>query len=118
VDSNLDWGQDLPLVRDTAARMPGRRLLLYYFGTDNPGDYGIERLDWERATDAEAAACDILAISATYLAGSYSEGADPFRDFRSIEPWSRAGYSILFFDLRSAEGSAALRTAMDCRPDR
>lgn len=116
-DSNLDWGQDLPLVRDTVARMPGRRLLLSYFGTDNPDHHGIERVDWERATGAEAATCDVLAVSATYLAGCYSEGADPFRDFRLAEPVARAGYSVFFFDLRTPEGSAALQTALARRPD-
>jgi len=42
VDSSLDWGQDLPAVRDYVARNPGGApFYLSYFGAGSPGYYGI-----------------------------------------------------------------------------
>lgn len=116
VDSNLDWGQDLPLVRRTHDAMPGTRLLLHYFGTDNPEDYGIDGVEWDGSTRAEAAGCDVLAVSATNLVGACAEGPEVFRDFRHIEPLARAGYSVFFFDLRTPAGARALQAALDRRP--
>lgn len=112
VDSNLDWGQDLPALARTLDQLSGKRVLLHYFGTDRPEDYGIRAVSWQGVTARQARACDVLAISATYLSGAYSEGVDPFRDFRALEPMARAGYSILLYDLRTASGRQALETAL------
>jgi hypothetical protein len=44
VDSSLDWGQDLPGLKQwlVANRHPGEPLYLSYFGTSEPDYYGIE----------------------------------------------------------------------------
>jgi hypothetical protein len=42
VDSNLDWGQDLPALRKLMDRHGIARLQLYYFGFVDPGLYGID----------------------------------------------------------------------------
>lgn len=46
VDSSLDWGQDLPALRDWLAghRKPGEPLYLSYFGTSEPDYYGINAI--------------------------------------------------------------------------
>jgi hypothetical protein len=40
-DSNLDWGQDLPLLAQWQEQHPGPPLYLAYFGSVNPQLYGI-----------------------------------------------------------------------------
>ena len=45
-DSNIDWGQDLPLLRAKLEQMGCRRALLRYSGTANPEAYGVARLPW------------------------------------------------------------------------
>lgn len=40
-DSNLDWGQDLPLIAQWQREHPGVKVYLSYFGTCDPEVYGI-----------------------------------------------------------------------------
>jgi hypothetical protein len=40
-DSNLDWGQDLPLLAQWQRAHPDRKLYLCYFGYADPRHYGI-----------------------------------------------------------------------------
>jgi hypothetical protein len=40
-DSNLDWGQDLPLVAKWQREHPDEKLYFCYFGAADPGFYGI-----------------------------------------------------------------------------
>lgn len=112
VDSNLDWGQDLPYLAKTLDQLEGKTVVLHYFGTDKPAHYGIEAEPWTRDIGPTARAADVLAISATHLAGAYGEERDSFCAFRRLEPIDRAGYSILLFDLNSDAGSRALEIAL------
>lgn len=112
VDSNVDWGQDLPALRAELQRLDGQRVALAYFGSDTPAAYGIPSSHWRKASDAELADCDYLAISVTYLQGLYLRG-DPFARFRSLPPVARAGYSILLYDLRDEEVALALSSARE-----
>lgn len=112
VDSNVDWGQDLPALRDELQRLDGQRVALAYFGSDAPAAYGISSSHWRKASDAELADCDYLAISVTHLQGLYVRG-DPFARFRSLPPVGRAGYSILLYDLRDEEVALALSAARE-----
>lgn len=112
VDSNLDWGQDLPLLAAEMERMPENNVLVRYFGTDEPEYYGIECTPWQDLDEEDVSSYQTLAISATYLNGVYSDDSDPFRGFRQLRPCSRVGYTIFLFDLTTTEGEAALRTAI------
>src|SRR6185436_15895222 len=77
-DSNLDWGQDLPLLAAWQRAHPDENLYLGYFGQADPAHYGIRarRLPTsdprvpgtELPTPGERAT---LAISATHLQGIY-----------------------------------------------
>jgi len=105
VDSNLDWGQDLPALRDL---LGGRQdVVLEYFGTALPAGYGIEA-----PPPSGGGSPGALAISATHLQGLYLESDDPFREFRSLAPSARAGHSILLFELDSPEARRALDAAV------
>jgi hypothetical protein len=47
-DSNLDWGQDLPLLAAWQARHPDRVLYFDYFGLCDPAAYGIRYVNIPR----------------------------------------------------------------------
>jgi len=110
VDSSLDWGQDLPALRTTLEQRHYTKVLFAYFGTASPAAYGLRAAPWRTATDAEVAACDWVAISATELQGVYGSRAQ-FSPFRSLAPTARAGYTIFLYDLSDPAVRSALREA-------
>lgn len=85
-DSSLDWGQDLPALRDWLAghRQPGERVYVSYFGTDEPARYvpdavlmprlpGFDRLrPWHWCEPG------LYAISATMLQHVYAQQRGPW----------------------------------------
>src|SRR5207248_5064511 len=83
VDSNLDWGQDLPSLKRRLDALGSRRPVLAYFGEAPPGAYGIRAVAWDRADDQAIAEADYFAPSATYLQGDGVRG-DPFAEFREL----------------------------------
>jgi hypothetical protein len=114
VDSNLDWGQDLPALRAVAERRGIRDLRLAYFGTAPPEAYGVRFLPWTAAEAPRDGAW--LAVSATHLQGLYLGAGDPFAPFRALEPDDRAGFSILLYDLASPEARRAYDAARAAQP--
>jgi hypothetical protein len=115
VDSNLDWGQDLPALKEEVERRGYRRIVLAYFGTDDPRFYGIGHIRWEDCLASDIPGCDAVAISATHLAGVYLGDADPLQPFRELAPSGRAAYSILIYDLRCPLVEAALHRSLGAR---
>ncbi len=106
VDSNLDWGQDLPALKAWMDARGIERIKLSYFGSADPGYYGIDA-DYlpgymsprpSRVT-REVRPGDVVAVSATNLQGVYLDEADrPLMErFRSRRPVGRAGYSIFIY---------------------
>jgi hypothetical protein len=106
VDSNLDWGQDLPGLKAYMDRNGIARLKLSYFGTAEPRYYGIQcdRLpgyppppDPVRAVEPG----ELVAVSATNLAAVYlSDDPDALRLMRRLQrqrPIASIGYSILIY---------------------
>jgi hypothetical protein len=88
VDSSLDWGQDLPALRDWVAtnRRPGEPLLLSYFGNAWPPHYGVRPnrfLPAAYIARPPFASYDyvpgLYAVSATCLAEVYTSYAGPWR---------------------------------------
>jgi hypothetical protein len=76
-DSNLDWGQDLPALRDWQRDNPGQTLYLSYFGTADPAFYGIRAIHLENGyflaeQKGRIEGPGVLAISATHLQGIYT----------------------------------------------
>lgn len=104
VDSSLDWGQDLKALKAWMDGQGIREIKLAYFGSAEPSYYGIggERLpgDLRPAHVAERIhAGDVVAVSATHLAGLYLDDAEAslMRRFRAQAPIARVGYSILIY---------------------
>jgi 4-amino-4-deoxy-L-arabinose transferase-like glycosyltransferase len=75
VDSSLDWGQDLPALKQWLKRnvKEQEKVYLSYFGTSSVRYYGIEAIwmlcwpDWERKDKAPALGPGVYCISATML---------------------------------------------------
>jgi hypothetical protein len=110
-DSNLDWGQDLPALRDYLDAHPRGRVAMKYFGTALPEAYGVNADDIAQLQVAPEG-YSTLALSATYLDGLHMGGLDPFSGFRRLDADSQVGYSIMLYDLRRSEALVAFREAL------
>ena len=101
VDSSLDWGQDLPLLKRWLAENAGRdQVYLSYFGSGEPDYYGIRarRLPFVNGFKQQqpyvALAPGIYAVSATMLVDVYSPTRGPwtlnhekeYQQLRALEP--------------------------------
>jgi hypothetical protein len=106
-DSNLDWGQDLPLLAEWQKRNLDRPLYLTYFGTVYPEHYGINYVNlpggyFLRKPDEFPEAPGVIAISATHLQSIYHSA----RTYAAYEPYRRAtpfevlGGSIYLFEYK------------------
>ncbi len=96
VDSNLDWGQDLPLVTEYVRSHPNGPIGLIYFGpafvTQLLAVPAIPMQDWGSEIPTR------VAISATALHGVSSGGRLNFWQlFADQEPLAMLGYSILVY---------------------
>jgi len=115
VDSNLDWGQDLPALRDYLKKEGIDQVYLSWFGPARPEQYGIRY----RALPgfplyqgpAEAFAYNpyqpgpgLYAISATNLQGVVLQDRDTFAWFREQEPLARPGYSLFVYRVPEPKG--------------
>ena len=105
VDSNLDWGQDLPGLKQYMDENDIESVKLAYFGLSNPEYYGIKyeylpsyintsKSPQTRPRERRG----YYAISATLLQGVYLPG-DFYSSFRDREPVARIGYSIFVYKL-------------------
>ena len=109
VDSNLDWGQDLPALKAWMDENRVERANLSYFGTALPAAYGVRyrplpgflhfvigpEVDSFNPYTPEPG---WYAISATSLRlGLVYREQDLFAYFRNKTPVARAGYSILIY---------------------
>jgi hypothetical protein len=106
VDSNLDWGQDLKRLGEWTRANHVGKLKLSYFGSADPGYYGIESEALPGYTSPHAARVtreirpgDTVAVSATNLQGVYLEPQDrPLMErLRALRPVARIGYSIFVY---------------------
>ena len=106
-DSNLDWGQALPDLRDFVRKNPGG-VILSYFGMDCPPAYGLDLQEAfstpqacsgsRRALPVELGA-EWLAVGATKWQGFYEKGVPAFSWLRSRAPRDVLGNSLLVYDV-------------------
>jgi hypothetical protein len=106
-DSNLDWGQDLPLLASWQRQHPNRTLHLAYFGTADPAYYAIryhnapEGYLYTRDQTERLPTTGVLVISATILQSALN--SDPshttYDPFRHRTPTTILGGSLYLFDL-------------------
>ena len=113
VDSNLDWGQDLPALRDVMDERGIKRVNLAYFGKAVPEQYGVrysplpsylrfvEGIELS-AYNPYSPEPGWYAVSATSLRLGLMqpESVDLYAFFRDLEPDARAGYSIYLYNVQ------------------
>jgi 4-amino-4-deoxy-L-arabinose transferase-like glycosyltransferase len=108
VDSNLDWGQDLPGLREYMTAHNIASVKLAYCGTADPHAYGIDyellpgisQPWWKRRSDPEILADPgpgVYAISATNLQGARYRNHDVYAWFRARKPDATIGHSIFVY---------------------
>ena len=111
-ESNLDWGQDLPALRDWQKRHPDPQLLLCYFGSVDPRYYGLRYVNMAGSLAPDDLPFSIhppavLAISAVDLQG-LNMTADMHDHYQMLlrgrEPIAVLGGSIYLYDV-SGPGS-------------
>lgn len=97
-DSNLDWGQDLPLLAKEVERRGIGSLYLIYFGSlDFPSLYGLK---WRDPDYSDLCGPGWWAISATCLSGIGSRFTrDDLACFREMDPVAVPGHSIYLFHI-------------------
>jgi 4-amino-4-deoxy-L-arabinose transferase-like glycosyltransferase len=104
VDSSLDWGQDLPALKEYLDRNGITRVKLSYFGTADPQYYGIDAdllpsyMTFPRVV-REVVPGDIVAVSATNLQGVYLDAEmQPLMErLRKLPPLAVIGHSIFVY---------------------
>ncbi len=122
VDSNLDWGQDLPALRKEMAARGIDSVNLGYFGKAVPEAYGVRYrplpgyLRFMEGREINAynpytPEPGWYAISATALRlGTLQpETTDLYAYFRTLTPDARAGYSIYLYNVPATSGEAVVR---------
>jgi 4-amino-4-deoxy-L-arabinose transferase-like glycosyltransferase len=108
-DSNLDWGQDLPLLKQWQEAHPTTPLYLDYFGRCDPAAYGIEYFNLPDENGKPSYEYGpppvmpngpgVIAVSATYLhlARAYAPPPQWLRFIHSQKPQAILGGSIYLF---------------------
>jgi hypothetical protein len=106
VDSNIDWGQDLPALKDYMNREKIDTIDLAYFGRVDPAIYGIHYRPLDRETRGKR-----VAVSVSYYQGCPYYLFIGDRDYLIQRPpfyylylhqypvRARIGYSILIIDI-------------------
>jgi hypothetical protein len=106
VDSNLDWGQELPGLKKYMDENGIPKVTLCYFGTADPSYYGIAgpRLPGYQPPPPSTVTRtvqpgDIVAISATHLQGLYldAEMLPLVAQFRARRPIAVIGHSLFLY---------------------
>ena len=106
IDSNLDWGQDLPGLKKYMEKNGIKKIRLGYFGRVDPKIYGI---DYTLAN--QEVENGIYAISANFLVGRpyylleekskkliYID-ADYFKSYRELKPSAIIGHTLYVFQV-------------------
>ncbi|MBI3846949.1 MAG: glycosyltransferase family 39 protein [Planctomycetes bacterium] len=106
LDSNLDWGQELFLLRDWLAARGNPPVKLAYFGHVDPREYGIV---FDLPEEAAPPHHGLYAVSANFLMGYpyvlLHEGKllnvprDRFAWLRGYQPTSRVGDTFFVFEI-------------------
>ncbi len=116
VDSNIDWGQDLPALRDAVKRYQLGKIKLSYFGRAFPSYYGIdfEPLPTYYGTPEQGnpltspfyphdPAPGVYALSVTNMRGvtMLPDKWHLYDWFLDQRPFAKAGYSIFLYRVGS-----------------
>lgn len=107
-DSNLDWGQDLPLLADWQRRHPDVKLYVATFGSSDPAAYGIRYTNlpggfYMGPEPQSVNEPGVVAVSATLLQGIYF-GGNMFEEYTRLAkrpPMEVLGGTIYLYDFRN-----------------
>ncbi len=109
VDSNLDWGQDLPSLRLWMDEHGAEQVYLSWFGIAPPEHYGVRYRylpGWPpfedpalRVYHPQRPLPGVYAISATNLQGVLLDDPDTFAVFQAQQPIAQIGYSIFVYEV-------------------
>jgi len=109
-DSNLDWGQDLILLREFLEKHPEiEELKFSYFGATNPEYYGVRckylyspfymrEAEYNLYPHCEPIS-GWVAVSVNNYLGIYFENHDCYRWLDAYEPLYKIGHSIWIYDI-------------------
>ena len=101
LDSNLDWGQDLPRLADWMKRRGVARVQLGYHGADDLARLGIEREDLPGIhlyppRPPAVPFRGVVAVSPNLLCGVFPRLRDPYAALRERAPDDRAGVFFIY----------------------
>ncbi|MFC1577254.1 ArnT family glycosyltransferase [Candidatus Omnitrophota bacterium] len=94
VAANLDWGQDLKLLRDYLKKNGIEKVKLSYYGTADPDYYDIK---YEILKPFEVSS-GWIAVSATHLQGVHT-AKEGFSWLKKYKPVTVLGYSIFLYNI-------------------
>jgi hypothetical protein len=129
VDSNLDWGQDLPALRQVMEARGIESVNLAYFGKAVPEVYGVRYRPLPGylrfMQGREIAAYNPYtpepgwyAVSATSLrlGNLQPDTTELYAVFRDLQPVDRAGYSIYLYQVPDEPASIIVRPVVEDTP--
>ena len=94
VDSSLDWGQDLPAVRQYIEAHPGQGpFSLSYFGSASPAAYGVRASVTNCASPSEEPAGSLPVMTTDFEPDRLKAGMDEF--LRSHPEYEKAGTAVV-----------------------
>jgi hypothetical protein len=108
LDSNLDWGQDLPGLAKFLAKQGDPEVILSFFGTASPKAYGIAYQDFysfnlsERREDHINSAdpgLEVFVISANELQCLFYRDKTVYDWLKQRRPLAVIGYSLFVYDV-------------------
>ncbi|MBF0253898.1 MAG: glycosyltransferase family 39 protein [Candidatus Omnitrophica bacterium] len=91
-DSNLDWGQDLKALGDVLRQIHADEVVLFYYGSADPAQYGI-RARPVREAEMRAPEHTVYALAAHHM--------DSFAWYDDYTPDAWAGNTIRVYDFRN-----------------
>jgi hypothetical protein len=102
LDSNLDWGQDLPRLASWMRSNGVERVQLGYEGSDDPSRYGIrwKDLPGDRSYPGHQPGqlfAGVVAVSPNLLAGMpWVDRENPYAELAAFPPHERAGVFFIY----------------------
>ena len=108
IDSNVDWGQDLPGLKKLLEKEGNPEIILSFFGSAAPGSYGIEYQDFysynasgrnEAHINSLYPVKELFAISANTLQCLFFSDKSTFNWLKKRTPVAFIGNSIFVYDI-------------------
>jgi hypothetical protein len=97
-DSNLDWGQDLPLLAQWEKDHPDAQVALAYFGLAPAEAYGVQAITLPAYPPPKEISDNfVMAVSATHLQGIHTNS---FIGYQNLSPTQVLGGTIYLYDRR------------------